>query len=295
MKKILSVILVSSTILMGSAWADDHHGEKAKITTFKASENVYMIEGNGGNIGVFKGDNETIIIDSQFADLSADLKAEIAKISDKPIKFLLNTHFHYDHTDGNANFGKDGAYIVSHDSVREQLKNGSYIKAFDKKTPAAAKEALPFLTYDSKMHMHEGDEDIQLSHYKAHTEGDTVVFFKKSNVIHTGDIYFNGWYPFIDTSNGGSVQGMIDAMSEIISIADSNTKIIPGHGALSDKAKMEKDLAMLKDFYKTVTKAKKAGKTKEEILKMAEIQKYDAEYGQAFLNTEKFLEIVFGE
>ncbi len=294
MKKLLGVVLLSSTLLAGSVIADNHHENKVEVKSYKAAENIYMIEGQGGNIGVFKGENKTFIIDSQFPALTVDLKKEIAKISDKPIKFLLNTHYHYDHTEGNANFGKDGVHIIAHEFVYDKLKNGTVIKAFGKEMPAAPKEALPFLTHTKGLHIHDGDEDIDVVAYKAHTGGDSAVFFKKSNVVHTGDIYFNGWYPFIDIGSGGSVEGMVAAMEDILSKTDDKTVIIPGHGAITNKKKMQKDLEMLKDFTSILAKAKKAGKSKDEILKMPEIQKYDAEYGQAFLSTEKFVEILFG-
>lgn len=293
MKKLLSVALLSTSLLANLSFADDHHDKKVEIKSTKAADNIYMIQAKGGNIGVFKGDDKTLLIDSQFSDISKELKQEISKISGKPIKFLLNTHFHYDHTDGNVNFGKDGAHIIAHEFVYDKLKNGTVIKAFDKKMDAAPEEALPFLTHTQGLHIHEGDENIDIFAYKGHTGGDSVVFFKTSNVVHTGDIYFNGWYPFIDISNGGSVEGMILSMEDILTKIDDETVIIPGHGAISNKQKMQKDLNMLKGVSKTVMVSKKSGKTKDEIVQMPEIQKYDAEYGQAFLSTEKFIEILY--
>lgn len=293
MKKLLSVVLLSSSLIASGSFAGHHGDEKVEIKNFKAADNIYMIEAKGGNIAVLKGENKTLIIDSQFADISDDLKKEISKISEKPIKFLLNTHYHFDHTGGNENFGKDGVHIIAHEFVYDKLKNGTVIKAFNKTMEPASQEALPFITHTKGLHLHEGDEDIDVVAYHGHTGGDSAVFFKKSNVVHTGDLYFNGRYPFIDTSNGGSVEGMINAMEDILSKVDDNTKIIPGHGSLSDKKTMQKNLDMLKDFTATVAKSKKAGKSKEEILKMAEIQKYDAEYGKDFLTTEQFLAIVF--
>jgi len=295
MKKLLSVLLVSSALLTSASYAGDHNNNEVKVKSYKAAESIYMIEGQGGNIGVFKGEDKTFIIDSQFSTLTEQLKKEISKISDKPIKFLLNTHYHYDHTDGNANFGKDGVHIIAHEFVYDKLKNGTVIKAFGKEMPAAPKEALPFLTHTKGFHLHEGDEDIDIVAYKAHTGGDSAVFFRKSNVVHTGDIYFNGWYPFIDIGSGGSVKGMIAAMEDILSKIDDKTVIIPGHGAISNKKKMQRDLAMLKEVTSAVLNAKKAGKSKDEIVKIPSIQKYDAEYGQAFLSTDKFVETLISQ
>ena len=184
------------------------------IKTVQVADNIYMLVGEGGNIGVLRGEDKTIIIDSQFSHVSEKLQKAIGDISSKPIAFLLNTHFHFDHTGGNEDFAKSGAYIIAHKNVRTKLKNGSNIVAFDKKMPPSSADSLPIITYDSGVTLHIGNEEIELLHYpNAHTNSDTVVFFKTSNVIHTGDIYFNNMYPFIDVSNGGSVEGLIAAQA----------------------------------------------------------------------------------
>lgn len=299
MKKIFAFALALSLTSFGAQAHE--HGQAAEATvvdttikTVPVAENIFMLAGEGGNIGVLRDDKKTIIVDSQFGHLTPKLKEAIAKISDKPIAFLLNTHFHFDHTDGNANFAKDGAYIIAQENVRSTLEKGAEIKAFGKVMEPAPKEALPVITFKNVLNVYADNEELHLQHYPtAHTNSDSVVFFKTPNVVHTGDLYFAGMYPFIDTSNGGTVAGYIAAMEAILARADENTKIIPGHGQLATKAQMEKDLAMLKDVAAIVTEAKEYGKTAAEIAKLDSIQKYDAEYGQGFLPTEKFIETIY--
>ncbi len=176
------------------------------------------------------------MIDDQFAPLTKKIKSAINKLSDKEIKFVLNTHWHFDHTGGNENLGKDGVVIVSHNNVRERMRKDGFIKAFNKKLPASAKVALPMVTFNDSMTFHMNDETIEVIHQSnAHTDGDSIIFFKTSNVIHTGDIYFNGFYPFIDESSKGSVEGVIKSVNYILNRANDDTKIIPGHGKLSNK------------------------------------------------------------
>jgi cyclase len=292
MKKYFLAIILSGALLQ-SAYADDHHDAGVDIVPTQVSDNVYMLEGKGGNIGVLRGEKLTILIDSQYAEMSANLAKAVGDISDKPIAFLVNTHFHFDHTDGNESLGNSGAYIIAHENVRAKLKGGAYIAAFDKKMDAAAAAALPVMTYADGIKMYEGDEEVELLHFQnAHTDGDTTIFFKTSNVIHTGDIYFHGIYPFIDMSNGGSIEGVIAAMGAIIERADGATKIIPGHGKLSDRTEMQKDHAMLTEFSAVVKKAVGEGKGNEAIAKLEAAQKYDSVYGGGFLSIDKFVEII---
>ncbi len=264
------------------------------IKTVQVADNIYMLVGEGGNIGVLRGEDKTIIIDSQFSHVSEKLQKAIGDISSKPIAFLLNTHFHFDHTGGNEDFAKSGAYIIAHKNVRTKLKNGSNIVAFDKKMPPSSADSLPIITYDSGVTLHIGNEEIELLHYpNAHTNSDTVVFFKTSNVIHTGDIYFNNMYPFIDVSNGGSVEGLIAAQQAVIDRSDEHTKIIAGHGALANRAKMQKDLVMLKDMHSITRQAFKQEQTIESVLEIDAVKKYATTYEWDFISTKKFIEILY--
>jgi len=204
------------------------------------ADNIYMLTGNGGNIGLFLGNDGTFIVDDQFAPLTDKILAVIKSVGGDIPRFLLNTHFHGDHTGGNENLGKAGTLIVSHDNVRERLVNGSYIDAFGMNAPPADKAALPVITFSKDMHFHINDESVRAIHVaSAHTDGDSFIHFEKANVVHAGDVFFNGFYPFIDVDNGGSVRGTIEAVDVILAMTDSKSKIIPGHGPLGDRAQLQ--------------------------------------------------------
>jgi len=287
----LSLLIFLSTTLL----ADSHKKfENVEIKTINVSNGVYMLMGSGGNIGVSVGNDGVFMIDDQFAPLTKKIKAAIAKISDKPVKFVINTHWHFDHTGGNENLGTDGVVIVSHDNVRKRLSKDGFIKAFNKKVPASPKIALPVITFNDTISFHLNDENIEVLHQSnAHTDGDSIIFFKSSNVIHTGDIFFNGFYPFIDKSSNGSIDGVIKSVNYILTRADENTKIIPGHGKLSNKEelKMYRDtLIILKDRMKKLIDD---GKTLEEIIAMKPNSDLDETWGKGFLNPENFLRILY--
>lgn len=268
---------------------------EVKITTINVNNGVYMLMGQGGNIGLSVGDDGIFMIDDQFAPLSKKIKDAISKISNKPLKFVINTHWHFDHTGGNENFGKDGAVIVSHNNVRKRMSKEGFIKAFNKTIPASPKVALPVITFNDEIKFHFNDEEIEVLHQEnAHTDGDSIIFFKSSNVVHTGDIYFNGFYPFIDSSSEGSIDGVIKSVNYIISRTNDQTKIIPGHGKLSNK----KELIAYRDTVVTLrdrmVKLIKEGKTLDEVLAMKPNADLDDTWGKGFLNPETFLKILYG-
>jgi len=295
MKKKLTIAILTSLLFTNSAYAGHH--DKAKETIIKSTkvtENIYMLEGEGGNIGVLKGNDRTILIDAEFGHLSEKIKKAVKNISDKPISFLLNTHFHFDHTDGNKNFAKDGVQLISHKNVHKRLKEGSYIKEFKKIIDPAKKESLPILTYESNINLYQNGEEVEMIHYpKAHTDGDTAVFFKNSNVIHTGDLYFSRIYPFVDVSNGGSVEGAINALESIIKRSNNDTKIIPGHGKLSNLKQLKKDLVMLKEMSALIEKAAKNNEDKNKLLSNPVVKKYHPTYGKGVFTTERFIEVMY--
>lgn len=284
------ILLLLLPLVSTFAMADNCTQSDVAIETIQVADNIYMLIGQGGNIGLAVDEDYTLMIDDQFAPLSEAIKEEIAKLTEKPITYLLNTHFHFDHTDGNANFKDSVGVIVAHENVRSKLKKGAVIEAFGKTMEPYAESALPALTYSNKLSIHQSNEAIELLHFaNAHTDGDTAVHFKDSNVIHSGDIYFSGMYPFIDTSNGGSVHGFIAAQEALLALADDQTKIIPGHGLLSDKAGLERDLKMLKEIVAVVKSELAAGKTYDQIAMHATIEKYDVSYGQGILDVKTFI------
>jgi len=268
---------------------------KVEIKAEQVADNIYMLTGSGGNIGVVVGDDGVFMIDSQFGPLSEKITAAIGKLSSQPIKYLFNTHWHGDHTGGNENFGKKGAIIVAHENVKNRMST-EQIRPFRRSTPAAAKIAQPVITFKNGMQFHLNGEDILIYHFHyGHTDGDAFVYFPKSNVIHMGDNFFKGRFPYIDLGSGGSVEGALKNINEVLFLADSETKIIPGHGALANK----KDLMEYRDVIMIardrVKKAIDKGMTLEEIKTSNVTKEYDEEWGGGFINPEKFVEILHAD
>lgn len=251
--------------------------DNVTITTTKLSDNVYMLVGAGGNIGVSVGDDGVFVIDDQFAPLTTKIEAAIKTLSDKQIQFLVNTHYHGDHTGGNENMKKLGTTIIAHDNVRKRLED-------------KPKDALPVITFNDELSLHINGEKISVFHVEhAHTDGDALLYFTKSNVLHTGDVYFNKRYPYIDLNSGGSVNGYIEAVKKGLSAINDDTKIIPGHGELSTKAEYQFFLEMLETLKDNVLSEIKKGKTEDEVAANSEITKVydDLGYSWNFISSEK--------
>lgn len=252
-----SCLLVLSLFFSTSLFAFQDMSE-ITIEVIPVSENVYMLKGRGGNIGVSVGNDGVFMIDDQFAPLTPKILEAVKSISDKPIKFLVNTHYHGDHTGGNSNFEKKGALILAHENVRKRLKE-------DEKNPEGA--GLPIVTFDSKLQLHlNGDDIIAVHVHNAHTDGDALIYFPQSNVLHTGDTFFNGMFPYIDLKSGGSVNGDIEAAKTGLMLINENTKIIPGHGPLASYEDYSNYLKMLEGIRDNVLAALKEGKSREAIL-----------------------------
>ena len=222
----------------------------------KINNKFYMLLGGGGNVGVFISDGEVILIDNKYEILEDVLMASLREITDKPIKYIINTHFHHDHSDGNRAFGKQGIPIISHQNAKKrmmediELYGGIYSSIKDFVQPKYDKTSLPIFTYESKMSISQGNEEIELYNFgKAHTDGDSVVVFKNNNIIHTGDAFVRYGYPYVDLNNGGSIKGLIDFLGTLELLCDDNTIIIPGHGGLSKKEDVTKLKNALDDLY----------------------------------------------
>lgn len=261
-----------------------------EIETIKVADGIYMLMGMGGNIGVSVGEDGVFMIDDQFAPLTTKIKTAIKKLSNKAIRFVINTHWHFDHTGGNENLGKEGIVIVAHDNVRQRMTKDNFIKAFNKNIPPAPAVALPVITFNDRVTFHLNEQEIQVVHRSnAHTDGDSMVIFKSVNVIHMGDTFFNGLYPFIDASSNGSVTGVIDTANHVLAMVDDKTKIIPGHGPLGDK----QALIQYRDMLITVSGRMQAlidqGKTIEEIIALKPNADLDPSWGNGFLNPDAFL------
>lgn len=277
-------LLIISVAFIPSNLAFSQNFDNVTIETTKLSDHVYMLVGAGGNIGISAGDDGVFIIDDQFAPLTPKIEAAIRKFSDKPIKFLANTHYHGDHTGGNANMQELGATIIAHDNVRHRLENSN------SEANETSKQGLPIITFNDKLSLYINGEKVSIFHaHHAHTDGDSFLYFNESNVLHTGDVYFNGRYPYIDLGSGGSVNGYIEAVKMGISAINDETKIIPGHGDLSNKAEYQAFLNMLEDLKSIILAEIKKEKTEDEVAADSSLTKTydDLGYGWNFINSEK--------
>lgn len=231
--------VVASGFLSVAASAAMAQMEDVTIEAQLVADGVYMLTGQGGNIGLSVGEDATFIIDDQFAPLTDKIVAAIAEVSERDVDYVLNTHWHYDHTGGNENFGKRGALILAHDNVHTRMEAGQTMGSGRVIDPAP-KEALPVITFNDQLSLHVNGQTITGHHvHHAHTDGDTIVYFKEANVIHMGDTYFNGMYPFIDLSSGGNFNGVITAASTALALGNADTQIIPGHGPLAARADLQ--------------------------------------------------------
>ena len=243
-----------------------------KIKTTKLSDQVYMLKGSGGNIALFVGDDAIFMIDDQFAPLTPKILNAIKTITDKEVNYLLNTHWHGDHTGGNENMKKEGAIILAHENVRKRMSVNQIVRGKLKK--ASAKEALPVITFTDDLMMHINNDDIYISHiHNAHTDGDALVYFTKNNVLHTGDAYFQGKFPYIDIDSKGSIDGYIEGINKMILLINDETKVLPGHGNVSNRKELVVYKKMLIDLRGKIQKEIDKGKTLEEIKTNNEITK----------------------
>jgi len=289
----VTLFLLMVTGAMAFASNGDDRFRDVEITSTPVAENIYMLTGMGGNIGLSIGEDSVVLIDDQFAPLSEKIKKAVADITDKPIQFIINTHWHGDHTGGNENFARDGVFIVAHENVRERLASENISTLTGQITPPASEGMLPVITFNKSVTFYLNGEEAAVTHLSnSHTDGDSIIHFKKSNVIHTGDIFFHGLFPYIDLNSKGSVDGMINSLRRISSMADENTRIIPGHGMLADKHALERDLRVLVTVRDRISKLIAEGKNLEQVKAANPTQGYES-YGRGFINAEAFTEILF--
>ena len=281
----LSLLILFITI---SSYAQQN---EVKIIPIKITENIYMLKGQGGNIGLFIGEDGVFMIDDQFAPLSSKILAAIKDITNKPIKYLVNSHWHGDHTGGNENFQKEGALILAHENVRKRMSLPKIVRGKTKK--ALPKEALPVISFSDNIMLHINNEDVLVSHvHNAHTDGDAIIYFTSSNVIHMGDTYFQGKFPYIDLSSGGNVNGVISAAEKVILLSDNETKIIPGHGNISNKKELIAFKNMLVELRTNIQSEIDNKKPLEEVvLNEALTSKYSSYSG--WINEEKIITAIY--
>jgi glyoxylase-like metal-dependent hydrolase (beta-lactamase superfamily II) len=272
---------------------DDHSHDLDDVTIQTIVDGLSMIQAGGGNIAVLHGDEGVFVIDNGLPDKTESVIAAIKEVAgDQDITMLVNTHWHFDHAGNNLAVAETGAVIIAHDNVRQRLKTGQKIESIGKKIEPAPQKSLPVLTYDEGVTIHlNGKTASVLKMTPAHTDGDSVIFWKDANVIHTGDIFFNGKFPFIDGSSGGTLAGMIKATDKILAMIDDKTIIIPGHGSLAKKADLTSYNAMLKDVSARIDQTKEEGKSRDEWIASKALKDLNDQWGGGFMSIDKFTEI----
>ena len=294
MLTMLAVLSVAALLV-----AQDQDFSKVQIKVTKVSGNIYMLEGAGGNIAASVGEDGIVIVDDQYAPLADKIAAALKGIgaTDKPVRFVINTHYHGDHTGGNAPFAAKGSTVIAQDNVRKRMETGGKAgigTAMSMDQKAAPKDALPIITFDQDVTVHLNGEDIRALHFPGgHTDGDAIVFFPKANVVHMGDDFVRYGYPFIDVNAGGSVQGMIAACDKVASLLPDDVKVIPGHGQISNLGDVRDYSVMLKETSATIQAAINRGMTVEQMKKEKLLAPWDAKYSGKFINSDLFIETLY--
>jgi cyclase len=285
--------LALAAVALSSGALAQRNFDAVQIKTTKVAEGIYMLEGEGGNIGVSAGEDGVFLIDDQFAQLTPKIVAAVKAISDKPIRFVVNTHWHGDHIGGNENLGKAGAVIIAHDNVYKRMSVGGAITMLKQTYPPAPRAALPAITFNQAATFRLNGDDVTSTHLPpAHTDGDSFVRFAKANVIHAGDVFAAYRYPFIDVESGGSVKGVLAAIDAMLPVIDDNTKLIPGHGGLSSKKDVLAYRKMVETVVSRVEPMVKSGKTLQQVIDSKPTREFDEEWGK-FRKPEAFVEIVY--
>lgn len=285
---VLGVLLAAPLVAQETDWS------KIETKVEKVAGSVYMLYGvggfAGGNIGVSVGEDGVVLVDDQFEPLVPKIEAALRSITPKPVRFVLNTHFHGDHTHGNKVFGRT-ATLVAHDNVRRRMAADDRFD--DQPGTKAPPHALPLVTFDRQVTVHLNGEEIRGLHFPAgHTDGDTVVYFTRSNVVHMGDDYFNGMFPFVDLEGGGTVKGYLDAIEKVLASLPADARIIPGHGPVAGKADLQAYLTMLRETTDLVEKGLRQGKSGDQLKKEKVLQAYDAKWGGGFVKTDNWIDTI---
>ena len=264
------------------------------IQTEMVAPGIYMLVGSGGNIGVSVGSDGLFLIDDQYAILTAKVEEALARLHPEPPRFVLNTHWHRDHTGGNENLASKGSVIVAHDHVRARMSVDQALKFFQRAVKASPPKALPAITFNDSLSLHVNGEEIRGSYVpNAHTDGDVVIVFRRANVMHAGDLYFEGRYPFIDVDTGGSVAGLIAAVDHMLAISNDDTRIIPGHGKLSNREGLVEYRKMLATTSARIRELVRAGRSVDEVLAAAPNADYDATWAWPFITEERYTRMIY--
>ena len=286
-KLLITLVTIAAAVVPISSPAQAPEGAP---TITEVADGIYLLAWRGGNIGVSVGDDGVVLVDDQYAPMAPKNLAALRELTDAPLRFVLNTHWHGDHTGGNEAMTGEGALIIAHDNVRKRLAEGMLLR----EVPPATGDALPVVTFDSSVTLHFNGLTVHAFHVEpAHTDGDSVVHFRDADVIHTGDLFFNGIYPFIDGQSGGSVQGVIDAVDRVLELCRPTTKVIPGHGPLADCDDLRAYRDMLSVVHERIAKAIAAGATVDQVVAQKPAAEYDAEWGDGFMQPERWVRSLY--
>lgn len=283
--------LLLTLILVAPGGAQDF--DDVEIRTERVANGLYVLYGAGGNIGLSVGSQSVFLIDDQYAPLTPKILAAVRSITDRPIRFVLNTHWHGDHTGGNEAMGAAGAVLVAHENVRQRLSTGQFMELMQRDVPPAPEAALPEVTFQDGLRIYLNGT-IEAVHYPhAHTDGDAVVYFDDVNAVHMGDLFFSGGYPFVDYGSGGSLSGLIDGVEAVLARTNPDFRIIPGHGQVTGQAGLRSYRDMLVTVRDRVRRMAAGGATLEEIQAAAVSAEFDDEWGQGFIDPETFIGFAF--
>lgn len=287
----LGAIAAHLLLLSPAGFAQDQEVEYIPTTL---SPTITMIKGRGGNIAVSSGEDGVFIIDDQLQPLTDQLLAAIREVSDRPVRFVINTHYHGDHVGGNETLGKSGSVIIAHDNIRERMTSDQFNHFWNETTPAWPKDSLPVVTFNDRVTLHFNGESVEVIHVpRGHTDGDSIVHFPQSNVIHMGDILFNGLYPFIDLDGGGTIQGMIGAVETAIGLADAETRVIAGHGPLSDRAGLQEYLDFLTKARDNVQALIDQGMSLEQAIEAKPTAEWDEILGKVWITPAQLVTFIY--
>lgn len=286
-RRLLFLAFVPAALAAQSRW------DTATVKAQPLRGGVYMISGVGGNIGLSTGPDAAFLVDDQYAPLTQKIIAAVKSVTDQPVKFVINTHWHGDHTGGNENFGKAGVLLVAHDNVRKRMSVEQFVGT-TRRTPAAPAAALPVVTFNDSVTFHiNGDSLIAFHVPPAHTDGDVLIYFSKADVIHMGDTYFAGGYPFVDVMSGGNVNGVIGAADRALAMCTSNTIVIPGHGPTQTCDTLRTWRNMIATVRDRVRAEMQKGKTLDELKAAGLSAEFDAQWGRGFIQPPAFVEAIY--
>lgn len=286
-------LLLVWALLPATLWAQQQF-DTVTVRTLPLRGGVYVLAGAGGNIGLSVGSDAAFIVDDQYAPLTPKIQAAVAAVTSQPVRFVVNTHWHFDHVGGNENFGKAGALLVAHDNVRRRMSTEQFFEMFNRRTPPSPPAALPVVTFTDSLTFHiNGDDLVALHVPAAHTDGDVLVHFTKADVIHMGDTFVTSGYPLIDLSSGGNVNGFISAADAALAVCGPQTIVIPGHGTPSNCTGLREWRDMITTVRDRVRAGMQQGRTLEQIKQAAPTREYDARWNAGFIKGPVFVETVY--